>query len=792
MSSKLKFVTQGIALALLLYGLSSSPVPFLLNSVGGQQAPLFSVTVIAPTGGNTVRRQAASIITSNLIALGIDAKLFYVNFDQLINREFFLTSDQGALFQDGGYDMGFVGFGFTTPVPDFRSNFDGRPAYLAPTGNNYALYNSPELNSLFDELYSTTDTQKQIDLTHRFSDIVFHDAPYNYVYEVINVIPRSRKWTAWGRPDVYNVVTFPDIQHWAGGTDLTFAEAFNVFPGNTLNPAVTASSNSFYATYIYNAIFAGSGTMEIDSRDLSYHPAIATEITNSPDNLDWTIKIRHGVLFQSGVEVTADDFVWTSWVLQNPRTAAVSLGNNIQYLGNVVDFTFLNGTTATIDNRASPNEPIRKGSWKAVDRYTFEFHMPEVYAFTRQTYAAFVGPPAGALPKHIMEKFPVDTWDSQPFSTANAPYTYTWDTKQYGGTGSYKAVGPVGAGPYYMESFDFTRNLATLKKFKQFWNATGLEAMGQFTVDAYKVVWIGNKDAAIAALKNGEVDVLDNNYQLARDKPTLQQMNVNIIEAAELGWQEQGFNLRHPVFGTGVDTPLGKADPSQAAEAARHVRKAVSHLIPRDQIVNDLLVGSAYPLATNIGPGWGIWYNTDLKPDSYDINAAAQELRAAGYTVNISPPPEIAYKGTPIMGGGSIAISGTGRVAHEMLIVQESTDSGQTWTNFAAAVTGNDSKYEVSAPAPPAFGTVWYRTNFTGYVLNDTLSELPITPDLVNQYIETGQYFGGRPLLPQSVTDPIAISSLTSDATIVAAILAVIAATVAFLAWNKRKKKPTT
>jgi ABC-type transport system substrate-binding protein len=502
--------------------------------------------------------------------------------------------------------------------------------------------------------------------------------------------------------------------------------------------------------------------------------------------LDWKIQIRPGATFQSGVEITADDFVWTQWAITEPKTASVGLGSNIQYLGNVVDFTFLDGKTVTVDNRATPNEPLRKGSWKVIDKYNYEFHMPDVYAFTRQTYAA--GSP---LPKHILEQFPSDTWDSIPFSTADPNgKTYTWDTKQYGGSGSYHAVGPVGAGPYYLESFDFTRNLATMKKYAGYWNATGLEALGQFTVETYKVVWIGSKDAALAALKNGEVNVLDNNFQLGRDKPTLQQMGVNIISAAELGWQEQGFNMKHPIFGTGTDTPLGKQDASKAAEAARHVRTAISYLIPRDQIVNELLAGLAYPLATLVGPGWGVWYNPNIKPDPYDVSKAADELTAAGYTVNYVAPKQIAYSGNPMLGSGSITINGVGRAAHEMLIVQQSTDGGTTWTNYAAAVSGNDTKYQVSAPAPPAFGTVWYRANFTGYVLNDTLSMAPITPDLVNQYINTEQYFGGRPLLPGLVTDPIAVSSMSNDTMVVGLIVVIILVVVGAVVWKSRKKKP--
>ena len=256
---------------------------------------------------------------------------------------------------------------------------------MAPTGNNYALYNSTEMDSILDELAKTTDVNKQVELTHKWEALLFHDAPYNYIYAQTYAVPRDQYWTAYGDPNVYNAVTFPDVEWWAGGKDLTFAEVSNIFPGGTLNPFSTASSNSFYNLYVYGAVcYAMAGLQYIDGRDNTFHNAIATDITASDDALTWTVKMQPGVLFQSGVEMTADDALFTRWALLDKRVASVGLGTDIQYLGNVVDFTFLNGTTVTQDNRATPDEPVRKGTWRAIDKYTFQFTLPDVYAFTRQ------------------------------------------------------------------------------------------------------------------------------------------------------------------------------------------------------------------------------------------------------------------------------------------------------------------------------------------------------------------------------------------------------------------------
>jgi len=191
-----------------------------------------------------------------------------------------------------------------------------------------------------------------------------------------------------------------------------------------------------------------------------------------------------------------------------------------------VTFNFSDGTSLVDDNSANATHTV--GTWTATGKYSFTFTTPGPYAFTGQTYAAIA-----PLPKHILEQMSPDSIDSADYSTAAKPHTYTWDAKKYGGSGSYTAVGPVCAGPYVLDNYDFTANVATLKKNQYFWNATGLQSMGQYSVDTYKVAWIESKDAAIAALKNGEVDVLDYNYQLAKDVPTLQSIpNVFLVNQA--------------------------------------------------------------------------------------------------------------------------------------------------------------------------------------------------------------------------------------------------------------------
>jgi ABC-type transport system substrate-binding protein len=202
------------------------------------------------------------------------------------------------------------------------------------------------------------------------------------------------------------------------------------------------------------------------------------------------------------------------------------------------------------------------------------------------------------------------------------------------------------------------------------------------------------------------------------------------------------------------------------------------------------------------GPGWGQWYDPSLKPDSYDLNAAAALLRQAGYTVNLKPPEPIAFTGTPILGSGSVTITGHGPVAEMLVMVQQSTDGGNTWTNVAPALTDNNSNYQVSVPAPPAFGTAWYRANFTGIVPDTPYLQAifngstPLNSALFQKLQSSSDYwFGGRPLWTPStdqpqLTNPIAVSSASTDAMVVGLVVIIIIAIVGVAVWQSRKKRP--
>jgi len=120
---------------------------------------------------------------------------------------------------------------------------------------------------------------------------------------------------------------------------------------------------------------------------------------------------------------------------------------------------------------------------------------------------------------------------------------------------------------------------------------------------------------------------------MATDIPSIDSSWGRVLPLEGTGRQEFGYNMRHPIFGTGVDTPLGKSDSTRAAEAAKYIRQAFDFAIPRTLIINNLLAGEGLPGITPMAPTQP-FFDDSLTARPYDLDEAKRLLELAGY----SPP----------------------------------------------------------------------------------------------------------------------------------------------------------
>lgn len=757
--STIRDTASGALLASLTFILVFSSFP--VQPVAAATSPLFSMTLIAPTS-NPVRRQWAAIIANSYQSANIDARLVYVSFGTLIEHMFDQTSP--TLYANGGFDAGFVGWGGGTVLPDYGTNnvVNYRSQNLPPNGNNYAWYKNATYDDLAEQYANSFDANARAQIGQKMVRIVAQERPFLIIEYPAEVYAWASNISPWNQQQTESIATTGlDIQHFnvndacaeTKSCVLNVAETGDI---NSVNNVPTSIANSLYDRYVYGpAGYAGGGGSleELDPRTLTYFNALATSITSSADHLDWTVKFLPHT-WHSSAKVTADDYVFTYMSDLRADVGCVCIGTLQTLLGLKAQFTFLNGTTRYVDNGTySATEPAGwtpDSTFKAVDETTFTFHISSAYVFADPILTG-----GSALPMHILEKIPASQWATSFWSTLQkTPTTVTWDQNKYGGNGSYAwAYGPVGDGPYAYKGYDTVAGVGTLQRFDNYYNATGLWSIGQFVVKTIHIDFIQGKDAAIAALKNGQVNYLDAQYTFNNDDiSTLKGLGAITVLNVDpsTGWQEMGLNMGHPVFGTGTGTPLGQSDPSKAATAARYVRQALSYLIPRQYIIDNLLQGLAAPGITQICTCFGALYPSDVQPDPYDPTAARSFLAAAGYQTGVAPPstggtislppippiPPLNISGKIVtvdvkvpsfLLGNTFTVSGSFAVdpvkAYDAggfaVVLEQSVDDGTTWAPVAYSLTTpGTGTYTISYVPHDVSGSVQYQVLFTGIPAN--------------------------------------------------------------------------
>ena len=134
--------------------------------------------------------------------------------------------------------------------------------------------------------------------------------------------------------------------------------------------------------------------------------------------------------------------------------------------------------------------------------------------------------------------------------------------------------------------------------------------------------YVGDKETAINSFSSGAVDIVDSRYDA--DESDYAGVEANLVFTKSLIEQEMAINMLHPIIGTGELTPLG------TAEAARYIRKAISHIVPREYIVNEILGGLGLQGVSPMPDGC-IGFDKTLQPYSYDIELARQLMEQAGF-----------------------------------------------------------------------------------------------------------------------------------------------------------------
>lgn len=224
------------------------------------------------------------------------------------------------------------------------------------------------------------------------------------------------------------------------------------------------------------------------------------------------------------------------------------------------------------------------------------------------------------MPKHAYEGIKPEAMRGHPASTWIGSYPVkTSDGK------TFTAHGGVGTGPWIPAGYDPSKKAYKMVRNEKYWKPhTG-------NVTSFYVVNINGTDAALSALKAGEIDAHDPMYDIGPVISTVDPSWGKVVTFDSYKWQHICYNLKHPVFGVGTETPLGKQDPARAAEAAAYIRQAISHAMPRDQIVKEIAGGYGEPGTVPMAWSAPQYDHELLKPIAYDLDLARQYMTKAGY-----------------------------------------------------------------------------------------------------------------------------------------------------------------
>ena len=209
------------------------------------------------------------------------------------------------------------------------------------------------------------------------------------------------------------------------------------------------------------------------------------------------------------------------------------------------------------------------------------------------------------LPKHIWESVSPEDHRIQALNWA---VNDTLDSKKI-----------IGSGPYYLDDCNLTLNKIRLKRNEYFNDWTGITPYFEYIYFDY----YPNSSSALTALSSGDIDMVDSNF--IYNIEDIQNLNGTISTFFDIPYTEEiALNQLHPYFGTGELCPISGTD------SALHIRKAISHIVPREKIIEEELNGIGSPGITPY-PSAAFGFNSSLEPYEFSIELAKEHMRLAGF-----------------------------------------------------------------------------------------------------------------------------------------------------------------
>jgi ABC-type transport system substrate-binding protein len=389
----------------------------------------------------------------------------------------------------------------------------------------------------------------------------------------------------------------------------------------------------------------------------------------SADGLTWTVKIKKGILFHDGSELTAEDIKFT-FDLMSSKNCRVNPDACSQVADNVGSTTVIDPYTVRFQLKQK-YAPFLGGGInqlilpkKAVEA-SFARFQAAAGAVTKEEVAAIADkvaantaaatctppdpapdgwtPPAECLfatytaeMEALLAKAKIEPVNKAGYNTAGDNGDQ-FDPEAYGqglltqvndlsaalGATALDQIAaaqkiidfgknPIGAGPYKFVKYNAGQNVELARWEKYYGGGTNVDP-AKIPARAFAVV-IRSSAAATSALANDEIQwqqkIESGAYTTIKDNP-----NIQMAEYPDNGYFFIAFNLRE-----------GRLYSDKA------LREAFSMCIDHKKTVEVATEGNGVPVYANIPPfSWA--YNPDITPYVLDVAAAKAKIEASGWTL---------------------------------------------------------------------------------------------------------------------------------------------------------------
>ncbi|MHA1125799.1 MAG: ABC transporter substrate-binding protein [Candidatus Heimdallarchaeota archaeon] len=438
-------------------------------------------------------------------------------------------------------------------------------------------------------LFDTPSIVPNGDNFYQYSSQAMDDAINNYTstFRAVDRIEYAKDIQALLYEDlpqisiIYPIALYPYTEGFTGWDGLLWASSYQSMENWSIGDATefhyaTPADFEDFHIYHYESVYDGqwlnqiyTGLIKREPSTYQWGESLAYKIT-SFDGLSWIIDLNPIALWADGTPLTAYDVKYSYNLLIDPNFGNPDLAYWQQYLDN--------------------------NSVEIINDHQVEITFLQPYVFQESNLAVAL------IPKHIWEV--IDPADQEA-------QAITW-----------AATDPsklFGAGPYKLANYDGSIGIIHLKVNPYYDDWTGITP----NFDDIYFEFYSNKEGALNALTTGVIDMVDSQFSSQLDEVTdLPGVSYELID--DPVQYEMGINMEHPYLGTGVSCPIADA------ESAKHIRKAISHMVPRKVIVDEIRDGLAREGVTAWCPATH-GFDESLEPYEYSIALAKDEMRAAGY-----------------------------------------------------------------------------------------------------------------------------------------------------------------